>query len=57
VEVDHEPIEGMMPHRMVMEFYVTSKKELEALKVGDKVSFTLEESNKSPKITKISKIE
>lgn len=56
VELNHDEIKGLMP-AMIMEFYVTNKKELEALKVGDKVSFTLEENNKSPKITKINKIQ
>lgn len=42
---------------MLMEFYVTNKAELESLKVGDKVVFTLEDNKGAEKITKIAKIE
>lgn len=40
VELDHEDIKDMMP-AMKMEFYVTDKKQLDGLKVGDKVEFVL----------------
>ena len=43
VEVDHEEIKGLMPP-MKMEFYVKEKRELEALKLGDKVDFVLEDN-------------
>lgn len=56
VELDHEEIKGMMP-AMLMEFYVTDKKELESLKVGDKAVFTLEDNKGAEKIIKISKVE
>lgn len=40
VEMDHDDIPGVMPP-MRMEFYVTDKKLLNGLKVGDAVDFTL----------------
>jgi len=40
VELDHEEVKGVMP-AMKMEFYVTDKKMLDGLKVGDKVDFVL----------------
>ena len=40
VEMDHEEIKGVMPP-MRMEFYVSDKKMLDGLKVGDKVDFVL----------------
>ena len=40
VEMDHEDIKGVMP-AMQMEFYVSDKKLLDGLKVGDHVDFTL----------------
>ena len=55
VELDHEKIEGLMPE-MIMEFYVTEKSELEKLKVGDEVSFVLEENMGQEKIISIEKI-
>lgn len=55
VELNHDEIKGMMP-AMLMEFYVADKKELEPLKVGDKVTFTLEDNKGAERITKISKI-
>lgn len=56
VELDHEEIKGIMP-AMIMEFYVADPKELEKLKVGDKVNFTLEDNKGAEKITQISKSE
>lgn len=55
VELDHEAIEGSMP-AMIMEFYVKDKRELEALKVGDKVEFVLEENRGQEKLNSIKKI-
>lgn len=52
VELDHEEIEGSMP-AMIMEFYVTDKRQLEPLKVGDKVEFVLEEDRGQEKLTSI----
>lgn len=40
VEMDHEEIKGVMPP-MRMEFYVTDKKMLDRLTLGDSVEFTL----------------
>lgn len=54
VELDHDDIPGMMP-AMLMEFYVKDKKLLNGLKVGDKVSFVLEERNGADKIIEIKK--
>jgi Cu/Ag efflux protein CusF len=42
VELDHEEIKGLMPE-MIMEFYVRDQKQLEALQVGDRVDFVLED--------------
>ena len=56
VELKHDEIKGMMP-AMQMEFYVTNKTELENLKIGDKVDFTLQENQGAESITKISKSE
>ena len=55
VELDHEEIKGSMP-AMIMEFYVTDKRELEPLKVGDRVEFVLEEDRGQEKLTSIKKI-
>ena len=44
VELNHKDIPGIMP-AMIMEFYVKDKRMLKGLKVGDKVSFTLEAKN------------
>lgn len=43
VEMNHEEIKGLMP-KMQMEFYAKEKRELEALKVGDKVDFVLKDN-------------
>ena len=40
VEMDHEEIKGVMPP-MRMEFYVTDKKMLDGVTLGDSVDFTL----------------
>jgi Cu/Ag efflux protein CusF len=42
VELDHEEIKGKMP-AMKMMFHVKEKEFLQNLKVGDKVSFVLED--------------
>ena len=54
VELDHEEIEGLMP-RMIMEFYVSDKKLLDGLKVGDKVDFTVRYKQRTETIVKIGK--
>ncbi len=56
VELKHEEIKGMMP-AMQMEFYVGEKKELEPLKIGDHVVFTLEDNQGAERIINISKTE
>lgn len=40
VELDHEEIKDLMPP-MIMEFYVTDKKMLDALAVGDRADFVV----------------
>lgn len=54
VELDHEEIKGLMP-KMVMEFYVADKSELENLKIGDRVDFVLEDKAGAEKISSIKK--
>jgi Cu(I)/Ag(I) efflux system protein CusF len=56
VELDHEEIKGLMP-KMIMEFYVKEKAELEKLKVGDKVDFVVEYRDGQEKIISIKKAE
>lgn len=56
VELNHEKIEGLMP-AMQMEFFVKEKKELEKLKVGDKVAFVIEYKDGQEKIISIKKIQ
>jgi Cu/Ag efflux protein CusF len=52
VELDHEEIKGLMP-KMIMEFYVSDKKMLDGLKIGDKVNFVLEDNAGAEQIIKI----
>lgn len=54
VELNHEEIKGMMP-AMQMEFYVSDKKMLDGLKIGDKVDFVLEDNAGAEQITSIVK--
>ena len=54
VELKHEEIKGLMP-AMQMEFYVSDKKYLENLKIGDKVDFVLENSINGERIVNIKK--
>jgi Cu/Ag efflux protein CusF len=54
VEMNHEEIKGLMP-AMTMEFYAKDKKQLEVLKVGDKVDFNLEDKAGAELITDIKK--
>ena len=55
VELDHEEIKGLMP-KMMMEFYVKEKSDLEKLKVGDEVEFVLEDNAGAEQIVSIKKI-
>lgn len=54
VEMNHEEIVGVMP-AMLMEFYVSDKKMLDGLKVGDAVDFTLRYKDRSETVVAISK--
>lgn len=54
VEMDHEEIVGVMP-AMLMEFYVSDKKMLDGLNVGDAIDFTLRYKDRSETIVGISK--
>lgn len=54
VELNHQDIPGLMP-AMIMEFYVKDKQMLVPLKVGDKVSFTIEEKDHTEVISAIKK--
>lgn len=54
IELDHEEIKDMMP-AMQMEFFVTDKKILDGLKVGDKVDFVLRHKNPTETIVSIKK--
>ena len=54
VEMDHEDIPGLMPP-MRMVFYVSDKKMLDGLKVGDKVEFVLRYKDGSETVVKITK--
>ncbi|MCM3905078.1 MAG: copper-binding protein [Pyrinomonadaceae bacterium] len=52
VEIDHEEIEGLMP-AMQMEWPVKDRSQMESLRVGDKVEFTVVETGKGEIITEI----
>lgn len=54
VEMDHEEIVGVMPP-MRMEFYVSDKKLLEGIKVGDAIDFTLRYKDGTETIVAIGK--
>lgn len=55
VELDHEAIPAMPMAKMIMEFYVKDKAELEKLKVGDNVDFVLEYKHPTYTIVSIKK--
>ena len=54
VELKHEEIKGLMP-AMTMMSYVKNKADLQNLKVGDAVDFTLEDDRGAEKISEIKK--
>lgn len=54
VEMNHEEIVGVMP-AMLMEFYVSDKKMLDGLKVGDEIDFTLRYKDRTETVVAISK--
>ena len=55
VALDHEEIKGLMAAMQGMEFYVSDKKMLDGLKVGDKVDFVLEDNAGAERIISIKK--
>ena len=54
IELDHEEIVGVMP-KMIMEFFVSDKKLLDGLRVGDKVDFVLRYKEPTETIVDIKK--
>ncbi len=54
VELDHEDIPGVMPP-MKMEFYVSDKKLLDGLNVGDRVDFVLRYKDHTETVVNIKK--
>jgi len=54
VEMDHEEIVGVMP-AMRMEFYMSDKKMLDGLSVGDAIDFTLRYKDRTETLVAISK--
>jgi Cu(I)/Ag(I) efflux system membrane protein CusA/SilA len=54
IELDHEEIVGVMPP-MTMEFFVSDKKVLNGLKVGDKVDFVLRYKDHTETIVELKK--
>ena len=54
IELNHEDIPGMMPP-MTMEFFVSDKKLLDGLKVGDNVDFVLRYKHPTETIISITK--
>lgn len=54
VEFNHEAIKDLMP-AMTMEFFVSDKKMLEGLEVGDKVDFVIRYKDRNETIVKIAK--
>ena len=54
IEVDHEEIKDLMPP-MLMEFFVSDKKMLDGLKVGDKIDFVIRYKDRTETIVSIKK--
>lgn len=54
VELKHKEIKGLMP-AMTMEFYVSDRKQLDNLKIGDQVDFVLEDNAGVEKIVSLRK--
>jgi len=57
VEIDHEPIEEVMPQKMTMMFNVNDKSILKGINPGDKVNFVLEYKHPKDTIKSIKKIQ
>ncbi|MGZ8847780.1 MAG: copper-binding protein, partial [Pyrinomonadaceae bacterium] len=55
VEIDHEEIKDLMP-AMQMEFNVKDKSLLNDVKAGDRVNFTIVETEKGEFLTAIKKV-
>ena len=55
IEIDHEEIKGLMP-AMQMEFNVKDKSLLDQAKVGDRVDFTIVETEKGEYLTELKKV-
>jgi len=56
VEVDHEEIKDLMP-AMKMEFFVSDKKLLSGLKIGDKIIFVVRYKHPTETIVDIKKVQ
>ena len=54
VEINHEPIEGLMP-AMQMEWWVKDRSLFKNVQVGDKVDFVVVETGKGEFITEMKK--
>jgi Cu/Ag efflux protein CusF len=54
IEINHEEIKGLMP-AMQMEFNVKDKSLLDKVKVGDRVDFTIVETEKGEYLTEINR--
>jgi Cu/Ag efflux protein CusF len=57
VEIDHEPIEEVMPQKMKMMFNVEDKSILKGISAGDKVDFVLEYKHPKDTVKSIKKIQ
>lgn len=57
VEIDHEPIEEVMPQKMRMMFNVNDKSVLKGINAGDKVDFVLEYKHPKDTVKSIKKIQ
>lgn len=55
IEINHEEIKGLMP-AMQMEFNVKDKSLLDKAKVGDRVDFTIVETEKGEYLTELKKV-
>jgi Cu/Ag efflux protein CusF len=54
IEINHEEIKGLMP-AMQMEFWVKSRSLLDGVKAGDRVDFTVVETEKGEYLTELRK--
>ena len=56
IELDHEEIRDVMP-AMQMEFFVSDKRLLDGLKIGDKIDFVLRYKDPTETIVNIKKVQ